>query len=113
MIEDESNRAHRVGDGWLRTHDASTNLVGKHGEACDYITKKKEHEVGFDNIRRLNQNVLCQKHDPSKKGPWLNDMCPHEWQYNKKSNQDELALQDQFELLLVVNLGELHWLKES
>ena len=38
-------------------------------------------------------------------------MCPHEQQYNTNSNQDEEALQDKFESLLVLNLDELNWLK--
>ena len=38
-------------------------------------------------------------------------MCPHEQKYNTNSDQDELALQDKLESLLVLNLDELNWLK--
>ena len=40
-------------------------------------------------------------------------MCPHEQQHNRKSDQDEEALQDKLESLLVLSLAELDWLKES
>ena len=61
-------------------------------------------------ILRLIQYVTSQKIDPTK-GPWLNDMCQHEGQYNTPSDQDEEALQDKLESPLVLNLGELNRLK--
>ena len=60
---------------------------------------------------RLIQHVTSQKINLSKKGPWLNDMCQHEHQYNTNSDQDEEALQDKLESPLVLNLDELDWLK--
>ena len=66
----------------------------------------------FANLR-LNQHVTSQKIHPYKKGPWLNDMCQHEHQYNTNSDQDEEALQDKLETLFVLNLDELSWLKEK
>ena len=59
------------------------------------------------------QHVNSQNIHPSKKNPWLNDLCQHEQQYNTKSNQDEEALHDTLESPLVLNLVELYWLKES
>ena len=38
-------------------------------------------------------------------------MCQHEHQHNTNSNQDEEALQDELESLLVLNLAELDRLK--
>ena len=61
----------------------------------------------------LTQNVTSQKIHPYKKGPWLNDLCPPEQQYNPNSDQDEEALQDKLESLFVLNLDELNRLKES
>ena len=58
-------------------------------------------------------HVNSQHIHPSKKDPWLNDLCQHEQQYNTKSNQDEEALHDTLESLLVLNLAVLYWLKES
>ena len=62
-------------------------------------------------ILQLTQHVISQKINLSKKGPGLNDLCQHEHQYNTNSDQDEEALQDKLESPLVVNLGELDWLK--
>ena len=59
------------------------------------------------------QHVNSQNIHPSKKDPWLNDLCQHEQQYNTKSNQDEDAIQEKLESLLVLNLVELYRLKES
>ena len=52
------------------------------------------------------------KKNPFKKGTWINDMCQHEHQYNTNSNQDEEALQDTLESLLVLYPVELYWLKD-
>ena len=39
-------------------------------------------------------NMTPVKKKISKKGPWLNDMCQHEQQYDTNSDQDEEALHD-------------------
>ena len=59
----------------------------------------------------LTKHVTSQKTHPCIKGPWLNDLCQHEQQYNTNSDQDEEALQDKLESPLVLNLGELNRLK--
>ena len=51
-----------------------------------------------------------KKNHPCIKGPWLNDLCQHEQQYNTKSNQDEEALQDKLESPLVLNRVDLNCL---
>ena len=61
----------------------------------------------------LIQRVTSQKIHPSKKGPWRTDMYQHQQGYNRNSNQDEEVLHDKLESLLVLNLAELYWLKES
>ena len=58
-----------------------------------------------------NQHVTSQQIHPCKKGPWLNDLCQNKQQYNPNSDQDDEALQDKLESLLVLNLGELDRLK--
>ena len=50
-------------------------------------------------------------HPTIKKGPWLNYLSQHEQQYNTNGDQDEEALQDKLESLLVLNLDELDRLK--
>ena len=110
VVEDESNRAHGLDNCWRRTHDESTNLDGNHDEGCGTTSDKKEYCICFA-IFQLNQHVPSQKVHPSKIDPWLNDVVPHEKQYNTNSDQDEEALQDKLESPLVVNLSELDWLK--
>ena len=63
-------------------------------------------------LLRLNPHVTSQKmHLSKKKGPWLNYLSQHEQQYNTNSDQEEEALQDKLESLLVLNLDELNRLK--
>ena len=62
-------------------------------------------------ILRVIQHDTSQKISPSKIGPWLNNLCRDERQYNTNSDQDEEALQDKLESPLVLNLDELNRLK--
>ena len=64
----------------------------------------------FSNLR-ASHHAISQKVHPCKKGPWLNDLCPHERQYNPNNDQDKDAFQDKLESPLVLNLCELDWLK--
>ena len=51
--------------------------------------------------------------DPIKQGPWIHDLCQHEQQHNKNSDQDEEALQDKLESLLVFDPVELYRLRRK
>ena len=51
--------------------------------------------------------------DPIKKGPWIDDLCQHKQQYNENSDQDEEALQDELESLLMLDPIELYRLRRK
>ena len=59
-------------------------------------------------VIRLIQRVTSQKIHPTEKGPWRTGMYQHEQRYNRNSNQDEEAIHDTLESLLVLNQVELY-----